>query len=722
MQFLSPWMLWGMAALAAPIAIHFWQRRKVVRLAFSTLKYLRVIAARTSRSAKLENLLLLLLRCALFALVVLAASRPAVSKHALRALGGNVQRTVVLVLDDSMSMGYRDGDRTRLDAAREQAFNVLDSLKDGDEVAVVAADDRARDLVAQPTLDRSVAHHAIEGVQPTQAGTDFSPALIAARKILAASTKAEREVYLFTDNQQGGWRFDPKTVFDDAWKKSEITLNVIEPDTNAALNAAVTQVKITSPLARPGTLVSGVATVANFSRAPLHDLLKVRVADAEVASLAVEAGPEASVDFPFDFQMPAAGSGVRTVRGVARLQGDSLTADDQYFFTVPIHRAPKVVIFEGQSTGPERIHSGFFLGRALAAGEAGTPPLTLPASAIQEASLGSYSAVFLADVPRLSDREVIKLDTYAKAGGTVVLFPGDSTDLAALARMDFLPATPIRLRELPIGRLSSQIIDPDHPLFANTWGPATPFPPLPQKKLIEWKGKPDLKVLVLAGGSEGFVMTSDDGAGKVFIVNASPDRAWGDFPLSPAFLPLVQQMALQSSENGLASRGFTVGEPVPTSPALPRDQPLTVTLPDDTTQSVLLGDKTTLLDRAAANGFYQVSAPNDPALLVFAVNVDARESDLAPITEEALTAITPHNSVAGVDNLRQWLAQSRGMVPLWPWLVLLLALVFAAEGAVSNLAARNRSQGDETHIKTGRLNKRRVGSPFRAAAPEEVGV
>ena len=34
MQFLSPWMLWAMAALAVPVAIHFWQRRKVIQLPF----------------------------------------------------------------------------------------------------------------------------------------------------------------------------------------------------------------------------------------------------------------------------------------------------------------------------------------------------------------------------------------------------------------------------------------------------------------------------------------------------------------------------------------------------------------------------------------------------------------------------------------------------------------------------------------------------------------
>ena len=102
----------------------------------------------------------------------------------------------------------------------------------------------------------------------------------------------------------------------------------------------------------------------------------------------------------------------------------------------------------------------------------------------------------------------------------------------------------------------------------------------------------------------------------------------------------------------------------------------------------------------------------------FVVNTSSRESDLAPIDEDVLKKIVPHESVAGLDNLRLWLSQSRGLVPLWPPLLLLAALAFAAEGVLSNLAARNRAQGEVTHIKTGRLNKRRIGSPFRPGTPE----
>ena len=180
--------------------------------------------------------------------------------------------------------------------------------------------------------------------------------------------------------------------------------------------------------------------------------------------------------------------------------------------------------------------------------------------------------------------------------------------------------------------------------------------------------------------------------------------------MSPAFLPLVQQIALQSSERGLGSQGYTVGQPVPAGPVLPRDQTLTVTLPDGSTQAVLIGEKPNLLDAVNASGFYQVgSGGKDGTLLTFPVNVDPRESDLTPITEDALGKIALHESVAGVDNLRRWLSQSRGMLPLWPTLLALAALAFAVESVWSNLAARKRAQGEETHIKTGTAEQAESG-------------
>ena len=714
MQFLSPWMLWGLAALAVPVAIHLWQRRKVVTLPFGTLKYLRAASVSTRRRARLENLLLLLLRCAVIALLALAMARPAAHRKAFRELGGNVTRSVVFLLDRSMSMGYRHGERTRLDAAREEALAVLDSLKPGDEAAVFAVDDHADPLVAQATPDRAVVRRAIEGLQEGEAGTDLSTGLVAARKLLAASGKPEKEIYLFTDNQAGGWQFDPAVVFDDVWKKTGASLFVVKPDDAAAGNASVSRVAVTTPLATEGGRVTGTATVENHAATALRDVLTVGFVDGESVNAAVEVPPNAAQEVSFDLRLPAYVGG-RAVSGEARLQGDNLSADDRCFFSVPVHQPPQVMVFEGVSTGPERVRSGYYLRRALAVGAGqGVEIPALPAAAIEETNLSAYSAVFLADVPRLSDRAVLKLDGYARGGGTVVFFPGDQTEPGALGKADFLPATPLRMRDLPGGRLSSQITEPGNPLFADTWGPDTPFPPLPQHRLIEWRLKPGARALVLAGGSEAFVIEGEVGSGRVYVVNASPDRSWGDFPLSPAFLPLVQQIALQSTERGRRPEGYTVGQPVPATPLLPRDRPLTVSLPDGSTLPLTLGERSTVLDRAPRAGHYRVGLPGQPSLLEFDVNVPPRESALEPITESALDRITPHETITGPDALRAWLARSRGMVPLWPALLLLAALAFAAENVLSNLAARRRAQGAGAHIRTGRLNRRRPGSPFRA--------
>src|SRR5262245_637648 len=164
MMFLQPLMVWGFAALAVPILIHLWQRRKVIQVKFSTLRFLKIVAAKTSRSAKIENLFLLLLRCLVVALVAWAAMRPVLSSRDTKLLGGNVPRSVVLVIDQSMSMSYRVGDETRLEKAKRQAHEVVKDLKEGDEVAVMAVCDRVKMLIAEPSVDHSAAHAAIEAV------------------------------------------------------------------------------------------------------------------------------------------------------------------------------------------------------------------------------------------------------------------------------------------------------------------------------------------------------------------------------------------------------------------------------------------------------------------------------------------------------------------------------------------------------------------------------
>lgn len=713
MSFLTPWLIYGLSLLAVPILIHLWQRKKVVQVPFSTLRFLKIVAARTSRSSKIENLLLLLLRCLLVALVALAVARPVVSTEATKLFGGNAPRSIALVLDQSMSMGYKSGDDTRLELAKRQAQAVVDDLKPGDEVAVFGASDLARPFIAEPTVDHEVVRKAIEGVQQTEARTDFAAALREARKAISRKVSGTKQVFLFTDAQEGGWQFDKNAVFDEAWRQTNPRLIVVRPDELSAVNGAVSKVRFDAPFAAAGTIVRGSATVENHSAALLRDVIEVRAGGEKVVTKPVEIPPGSSVDVPVEFQTPTLPG--RWLLGTASLSGDNLPADDRYYFTLPLYQAPRVLIVESGG-GPEKTRSGFFLRKALTAGAAGAPIKTIAPAELDDLPIEPFSAVFLAGIADVSDRASVRVDRYLQAGGTVVFMPGDQTDVAAFGRLDWMPAKPKGVKELPPGRLPARALEPQHPLFMNSWDANTPFPALPQRKMLEFALGGFGRVLLTLGEGLPFIIYGERGSGRVLIVNASADRAWGDFPLTSAFLPLVQQIGRLSIARTGREAVWHVGDQVPAMPSLPREG-LTVKVPHGDVQSIAPGAP--LLERAEQAGFYEVTSSAEGVVHQFAVNVDPRESNLTPITDEALSKIIAHDDLTGMDALKLWLARSRGLTPLWPLLLVLALVVFVAEAIYSNQLAGKRAQGDDARIKTGRLNRRRAGQPFREAQSVE---
>lgn len=714
-------MLYGLAALAGPVLIHLLHRQRVVQVPFSTLRFLKAVAARTSRRSRLENVLLFLLRCGIVALLVLAAAQPVVSPKAAAFLGGDVPRTVVLIVDHSMSMGYRVGERTRLDLAREQALTILNGLKSGDRVAVLAVNDRVRLLIAEPTVDHSAARNVLQDIRPTEARTDFSGALQEAQKLLDRSARGSRQVYLLTDNQATGWAFDAPAVFGEAWRSSEAQLTVVRSDSIASANAAVKAVRLKAPpLVTPGTVLRGLAVVENFSSVPRHDVLEVEIGGERVAQSSVEVGADSAVEVPFEFRVPATAR--RFLEGAAKLQGDNLPADDRFVFLLTVYQAPRVLVVEGQQVGSDSLHSGFFLRKALgvasSSGSAAMVPRVISTAELDETGLEDFATVFLTDVGRLGDRAVARLNRYLENGGTVVFLPGDRCSVESLARMEFLPAKPTRLCELPAGRLAARVMEPTHPLLAGTWDADTPFPALPQQRMFEWQMGRDARVLIALGNEVPFLIEGRRGSGRVLVINASADRAWGDFPLSPAFLPLVQQIVRWSTEGTAAPPAVLVGDVIPSPPKLPRDRAFNRTGPDGKLLPPPAGEKGVLVERAEQSGFYKVSLPNGEVVQEFAVNVDPRESNLRPIEPAALGKMISTEVVTGLEDLKLWLGRNRGLVPLWPFLLVLAFLVFAAEAVLANLLARDRSQADEQHIRTGRLNKRRMGTPFRSGISE----
>jgi hypothetical protein len=139
-----PALLWTAAGLVSvPILIHLFFRRRHRVVRWAAMHFLLAALKKQRRRIQVENLLLLILRCAVIALLGLALARPAISSAALNPFGG-IARSVVLVVDTSASMGAQHTGRNALDRARERAGKFLGQLPaDAQVTLLVTRDDLA---------------------------------------------------------------------------------------------------------------------------------------------------------------------------------------------------------------------------------------------------------------------------------------------------------------------------------------------------------------------------------------------------------------------------------------------------------------------------------------------------------------------------------------------------------------------------------------------------
>lgn len=76
MTFLEPFLLWGALAIAIPVAIHFWHQKRGKLLPWAATQWLTEKNQQQSRGLRLDNVLLLVLRCILLLLLALLLAQP----------------------------------------------------------------------------------------------------------------------------------------------------------------------------------------------------------------------------------------------------------------------------------------------------------------------------------------------------------------------------------------------------------------------------------------------------------------------------------------------------------------------------------------------------------------------------------------------------------------------------------------------------------------------
>ncbi|MHC4583404.1 MAG: BatA domain-containing protein [Planctomycetota bacterium] len=212
MNFLYPLFLAGIAAVALPIILHMIRRHTRKRITFSSLMFLRTSIPRFKNRTRLENLLLLILRCIILCLLAFSFSRPFFSREApLKQV--SLRKRIVLLIDTSASM-RRVG---IWDKAISEAQSVLKDIGQADRVCIISFDQSTNTLIGfeqwsamEPAQRNPVITEQISKLSPGWALTDLGNALVSAAEAIeddqvddGQQTNTMSQVVLISDLQKG---------------------------------------------------------------------------------------------------------------------------------------------------------------------------------------------------------------------------------------------------------------------------------------------------------------------------------------------------------------------------------------------------------------------------------------------------------------------------------------------------------------------------------------
>ncbi|MGE0609976.1 MAG: BatA domain-containing protein [Pirellulales bacterium] len=717
--FLSPLFLIGLASAAIPLLIHLSRSKRTKKMRFSTTRFFTDQFLRSYRMSQLKELLLLALRMALCALFAMALARPLFLPPGQSLLAGQ-SRSLVLVIDNSASMGYVEEGQTLLARAQLAARRLLDELRPGDTASVVLAARKAagpETLFPEPTPALNDVRQAVEQIVPAELGTDLVAAVARAEQILRSSAAKSKEVYVLSDLQTRGWeeRDDPSTG--EAESRNLYFVVRLRPDQPE--NLAVTSVNLASARPMVGVPFSIQPHVLNQSQRVRATTVRLFIDDQQVGERRLEELKANRWSVP-RFHHAFAAPGWH--RGYVEIEDSGLPADDRRYFAFEVLDEVKVLAVDGAPSAVARLDELFFLKNALTASIGGRSSIkldTVEPAALAQANLDSYPLLILANVESLAAPLVEKLEAYVDGGGRLLFFLGDKVspafynqNLAGTSRLHG-GLQPGRLQKIE-GSATADTdvafiggIDEGHAALSafgeNDLGnlAGVTFKAL-------WRVEPgDARVIMRTGGQESglpLLLEKDFGKGRVLLFASTCDRDWTNLPVRPVFLPWIYRLVSYMAQQPLAADGFfATGDRVslPVSAAEGLGQIL-IKQPDGSLGHAIVTDDPAAplaYDGAMQSGVYSISdaaKPGQPARL-FVANLENHESDLAylddlpqsagdndnaeKLVEAELKRLLPGRPlvtyVADADRLREASLAARRGFPLWDivlWIVLAIAL------------------------------------------------
>lgn len=599
-MFLYPALLAGFAFVAVPLLVHLINMLRHRRQPWAAMDFLLASYRKQKKWIRLRQLLLLLSRLAVAALLIAMLCGWTGGRGMLGMLGGQTTHHVV-ILDDSYSMGDSSGgteayarslralqdltQRLATDEGNHQLTVMRSSrasmaIRGGSESGDAAADLSAQTITSDARLINRVMSTTASPVR-----TDLVPALDLATELISSTPADAKYLYIASDFRKRDWG-SPERIAESlrSLPEDEVQVRMIDCAVDPLPNLGITDLAPVDDVWVAGVPVVASVTVHNYGTQPATNVSianrvirydrSLQSPDPTLAfSGKVDSLPPLMIDslapgeeVTKTFQVYVTEIGTHAIE--VSLPDDALPIDNVRACTLPLTDVGKVLVIDNDPDAMGAYHVASVLDPGSQVRIGAVPEVKSPAflrSATSE-TLAPYRAIYLIDLPEIGENAADALASFVRRGGGLAWFLGGSVQAGSynesLLAQDraLLPAPLTEILPLPRGDKSGDIgfgqsdsmLDPLRGGgdaiwalvgLAQSWN--IELPDVLDSKDSDVEDETSsrrVRVILKRRDGEPLVTEHKVGQGRIVTVLTSLDARWTNWRSDPTFVPFLLLM------------------------------------------------------------------------------------------------------------------------------------------------------------------------------------
>ena len=642
MTFLNSIILYGIPLITVPILIHLLAKRKKEIIHFSSLRFLKILESRKIKKLRIQQIILLILRCLIILFIIMAFSRPTLKKSSEGKFGTNLKTTSIIILDNSLSSMAGSGNQQFYENIKNCAVEITKSFNENDQIYIIPSSEIGK-ISAYQFTDLAKSKSIINDSKPSYSSINLQKLVSDAEKIVSTSKNFNKEIFLLTDLQRTN--IDNKNIQElptENYNKPK--LFILTDSQLKKNNLAVTDIILKSQILQKNKKIEIETIVANNGDNPVNDfLVNLYVAGRRIAQKTIDIEKRASESITFTFIPEIYG----LISGFVEIENDLLEEDNKRFFDLYIPNKIEVLLVSDKNNTKNYIKLAL---NPLSTDSSLINLKTINTNEFSKINVDNYDLLIFENIKNITNSDIYRLKIFLSNRKGIIFLPDEQMDINyynnTIAKNLNIPkilslqkSTGTDKGFVTFGRIKF-----NHPIFTGLFEKEKKTIDSPNfYNFFNLEKTPNSDAIIEFSNGNPFLIESNLNNGKIILFACPQNLEWSNFPLKGIFAPIMNQLTFYlSTETFINKKSLLIGDEISFS-TLHKSKNFEIEKPDGFKEKpeVQIQSNKFLINFSNTDipGIYKLFA-DDKLIKIFSVNIDPKESDLFKPNIDEIKSIT----------------------------------------------------------------------------------